>query len=109
VADRALLIVALEGALAALRAETDEAAPTTGRRRFYSASSLPPGAASWRAALETCARHGIPKVRAGRSNLIPAAEWDAWLEGRARGERPAVTEGDASTLRRLGVVIGGRR
>lgn len=109
--DRALLIVALEGALAALRAEADQPAPTTGRRAYYSASNLPPGVPSWRAALDTARRHGIPTLRAGRAVLIAVDEWDRWLESRARGARPAVAAGDEATLAQLGVrlVIGGRR
>jgi hypothetical protein len=103
-----------EGHKLLAEAAAEDATPTTSRPRFYSATSLPPGAASWRGARETCAREGIVVVRAGRTAMIDAAAWDAWLASRTRRPRPrvaAATPSDADRLAAMGVrlVAGGRR
>jgi hypothetical protein len=87
-----------------------EAAPTTGRHRFYSAANLPPGAPSWRAARERAASLGVAVVRAGRAVLIVADGADGW-DALALAARPRVvappkaSDDDAKALASMGVLL----
>lgn len=104
-------------AAAALRALADalEAPALAGPSgpTYYSATALPPGAPSWRAARETAKREGIELVSVGRALVIPSADWDAWIASRRRAPAMATEASDVDELRAMGVqlraVAGGRR
>lgn len=101
-------------AAAALRALADaiEAPSIAGSSatNYYTATCLPPGAPSWRAARETAKREGIELVPVGRALVIPAADWDAWIASRRKGSAPKPAErSDEEELAAMGVVLPMRR
>ena len=77
------------------------------RPRFYSASALPPGVSSWRAARESCTRLGIATTKSGKAILIPADQWDRALETRSTKRAPRLGAGassdDAALLESMGL------